>query len=55
MSMRYMVKLFLSHYWQKTRELKGLPVERSYAVEHVQGHEHTIQPLYDRPLKEVVV
>lgn len=38
MSMRKMVKLFLSHLWEAWRKLEGLPVRDPYAVEKL-GHE----------------
>jgi hypothetical protein len=36
-----MVKLFLSHFWEASRTLAGLPCERTY-VEGVLEHEHII-------------
>lgn len=42
MAKRFAVKIFLSHYWQNGRELKGLPVPRPYAIEHM-GHAHEIR------------
>lgn len=38
---RWVVKLFLSHYYQHGRELLGLPVAKPYAIEHL-GHVRVI-------------
>lgn len=38
---RYAVKLFLSHYWQRGRELAGLPVPLPYPIAH-QEHAHYV-------------
>ena len=40
---RYAVKLFLAHYWQRGRELAGLPVPLPYAVA-ILGHAHISAP-----------
>lgn len=40
---RYAVKLFLAHYLQIGRELKGLPVVLPYPISHL-GHAHLIEP-----------
>lgn len=42
-AMRRMVKLFLSHLWQRWRELEGLPIRAAYANNHL-GHETVITP-----------
>jgi len=46
MAKRKTVKLFLSHYWEMTRELKGLPVRPPYAMEYMK-HKNYIPPLSD--------
>lgn len=38
---RYAVKLFLSHFHAKWREIEGLPVPVPYAIAHI-GHAHVI-------------
>ena len=48
MSMRKMIKLFLSHYWYVTRTLKGLPTRIPYAVEYL-GHTTIIEPYEFKP------
>lgn len=40
-ALRKMVKHFLSHYWECSREIVGLPTEKAY-VEGVLEHEHVI-------------
>ena len=44
MAMRKMVKVFLCHFWVQWRTIEGLPVSLPYAVTHVEGHEHYIEP-----------
>lgn len=46
---RYAVKLFLSHYHQRGREMLGLPVPNPYPIEHL-GHVHFIEP--PKPLNQ---
>lgn len=41
MALRKVRKRFLSHYWEASRELVGLPTEKTY-VEGVLGHEHIV-------------
>ena len=38
---RKTVKVFLAHYWQKAREIKGLPVENVFIIGR-DAHSHTI-------------
>ena len=40
---RKMVKLFLSHLWQRWRELEGLPTSEPYCVA-ILKHSHKIEP-----------
>ncbi len=40
---RKMVKIFLSHLWQKWREMEGLPIESPYIVGR-DGHSHVYTP-----------
>ncbi len=42
-ALRKMVKLFLSHYWERARELRGLETRRTYVEEHL-GHGHISSP-----------
>lgn len=51
MAIRRMVKLFLSHYWQMTRELLGLPTRSSYP--HREDN-FQMKPFYDRKPDEVI-
>ena len=44
MARRYSVKMFVSHLWQRWRELEGLPVREPYALEHL-GHTTKEEPL----------
>jgi hypothetical protein len=46
---RYAVKIFLSHYWQIGRQIKGLPVVKPFAIAHL-GHAHMIEPPAYRPV-----
>ncbi len=41
---RRTVKLFLSHLWEKWRELEGLETGEPYAIEHMDEHTHKIEP-----------
>ena len=40
---RYAVKLFLAHFWQRGREIAGLPVPLPYPIA-ILGHAHLIPP-----------
>jgi len=51
MAQRKMVKVFLEHYWQKTRELKGLPLREPYVLGN--GHTTYYKPFYDKKPDEV--
>jgi hypothetical protein len=42
-SKRYATKLFLAHYWETGRKLKGLPVPAPYPIAFL-GHAHKIEP-----------
>jgi hypothetical protein len=42
-AVRKMVKLFLSHYWERARELRGLEVATSYAEGQL-DHKHITEP-----------
>lgn len=53
MATRYMVKMFLSHYWQQSRELMGLSTRSPYAHEYM-GHQTITEPVYDKQIKEVI-
>ncbi|MDY6912122.1 MAG: hypothetical protein SVM79_07210 [Chloroflexota bacterium] len=46
MALRRMIKLFLSHLWEKWREAKGLPVGEPYAIDRL-GHATPIKPFID--------
>jgi hypothetical protein len=48
---RYAAKLFLAHFWQTWREMRGLPVELPYPIK-VLGHEHMIAP-FDNSVDEI--
>jgi hypothetical protein len=58
-ALRKIIKHFLSHYWESSREIAGLPIEKHY-VEAVLGHEHIIswkkalslEGTYIKPTKE---
>ncbi len=39
---RKVVKVFLAHYWMKSRELKGLPIEHPFIMGR-EGHSHLIE------------
>lgn len=52
-SRRKMVKIFLSHYWQVGRTLKGLQLTRPYSEEKM-GHRHMIPPPAFKELVEDV-
>ena len=39
---RKVVKVFLAHYWMKSRELKGLPIEHPFIMGR-DGHSHLIE------------
>lgn len=41
---RYAVKLFLAHFWQRYRELSGLPVPLPYPIAKLDNHTHFIPP-----------
>ena len=41
---RKMVKLFLSHYWQVGRTMKGLPITKPYPIAKLEGHTSMINP-----------
>lgn len=40
---RKMMKLFLSHYWERARQVRGLETRRVYVQEHL-GHNHISKP-----------
>ena len=40
---RWAVKMFLSHYWQRGRELAGLPIVRPFPIVHLEGHTHVVE------------
>lgn len=40
-ALRKTAKIFLEHFWVKSRELKGLPTGKPYVISHL-GHEHYI-------------
>lgn len=42
-AMRRMIKMFLSHLWQRWRELEGLPTRAPYVNDHL-GHTHIYTP-----------
>jgi len=46
MARRHTAKIFLAHYWQRARELAGLPIRAAYVVEHL-GHTTPI-PVVER-------
>jgi len=46
MARRKVVKIFLSHYWQRGRELQGLPIRLPYCIE-VLGHS-TVVPVVEK-------
>ncbi len=48
MAMRAMVKLFLSHYWEVGRRLKGLEINEPYAMKYLQ-HDGYIPPPNFKP------
>lgn len=46
-AMRKMIKLFLSHYWEKEREIIGLPSGKAYVID-ILKHTDYIPPIYDK-------
>lgn len=44
---RKVVKVFLAHYWMKSRRLKGLPEEHPFIIGR-DGHEHLIDVISDK-------
>lgn len=46
MAMRKMIKIFLSHYWEMSRKMKGLPVRPPYVMEKM-NHTGYLEPIME--------
>jgi len=53
-AMRKVAKLFLSHYWEVARQLKGLPSGKAYVFEKL-GHTTYIPPIFDKKKEEEAI
>lgn len=43
-AMRKMIKMFLSHLWQRWRDIEGLPTSQPYVLDKMEGHQTYYKP-----------